>query len=133
MRALPRLTEFRWESSLRSWLMGFALNCSREVLRRSRPGERSLNAMPMVVPDGASPAAVEWIDLERAIRKLDEDFRIALVLHDLEGYTHSEIAQRLGIEPGTSKSRVSRARQRLRELLDAHSQVGSSQDGGDVR
>jgi RNA polymerase sigma-70 factor (ECF subfamily) len=62
-------------------------------------------------------AAEERVDLERAIERLPAGYREIFVLHDVEGYTHEEIGGLLGIEPGTSKSQLSRARQRLRTAL----------------
>ena len=57
-------------------------------------------------------------DLERAIAELPNGYREVLVLHDVEGYTHKEIASMLGIEEGTSKSQLSRARRAMRTWLD---------------
>lgn len=57
------------------------------------------------------------IDLERAVAALPDRYREVLILHDVEGYTHLEIAELLGIEPGTSKSQLSRARGALRKRL----------------
>ena len=57
------------------------------------------------------------MDLERAIERLPAGYREVFVLHDVEGYTHEEIGGLLGIESGTSKSQLSRARQRLRAAL----------------
>jgi RNA polymerase sigma-70 factor (ECF subfamily) len=54
------------------------------------------------------------LDLERAIAALPDGCREVFVLHDLEGFTHEEIAARLGVVPGTSKSQLSRARSALR-------------------
>jgi len=59
----------------------------------------------------------ERVDLERAIERLPAGYREVFVLHDVEGYTHEEIGGLLGIESGTSKSQLSRARQRLRAAL----------------
>jgi RNA polymerase sigma-70 factor, ECF subfamily len=58
------------------------------------------------------------MDLEAAIAALPKRFKQVLVLHDVEGFTHEEIAQMLGLVPGTSKSQLSRARQRVREMLE---------------
>ena len=63
--------------------------------------------------------------LHAAIDALSEKLRPVFVMHDVEGYTHDEIARLVGIEPGTSKSRLSRARQLFRErwqppLGDSH-------------
>jgi len=62
-----------------------------------------------------APPAEDALDVERALARLPPGYRAVLVLHDLEGYTHSEIARVLGIEPGTSKSQLARARQFLRD------------------
>ena len=55
--------------------------------------------------------------LHRAIDALAEGYRSVFVLHDIEGYTHEEIGQMLGVTAGTSKAQLSRARGRLRESL----------------
>ncbi|MEO5824391.1 MAG: sigma-70 family RNA polymerase sigma factor, partial [Gemmatimonadales bacterium] len=58
------------------------------------------------------------MDLEAAMAKLPEGARQVFVLHDVEGWTHEEIAERLGLVAGTSKSQLSRARAALRRMLD---------------
>lgn len=125
LRAARQLADFRWESSFRTWLVGIELNCAREAIRRS--GRESPVAdveSPSVVdirsaagPQAEAPASVDPIDLERAIDDLPDGYRKVLVLHDLEGYTHAEIAHLLGVEPGTSKSQLHRARARVRTRL----------------
>ena len=55
--------------------------------------------------------------VERAFEQLSAGFQTVLVLHDLEGYRHSDIAQMLGVTTGTSKSQLSRARARMRQAL----------------
>ena len=58
------------------------------------------------------------IDLERAIELLPPGFRTVLVLHDVEGFTHQEIGEQLGITDGTSKSQLHGARKAMRRLLN---------------
>jgi RNA polymerase sigma-70 factor (ECF subfamily) len=122
IRAAERLDTFRWESSLRTWLISIALNCSRERIRRERrqaPGgdaDRVATA-DAARPSGAGAGAVEPIDLTRAIDALPDGYRRVLVLHDLEGYTHEEIGRLLGVEAGTSKSQLHRARASVRARL----------------
>jgi RNA polymerase sigma-70 factor (ECF subfamily) len=122
IRAADRLDTFRWESSLRTWLISIALNCSRERIRReSREahagGADRVAAADAVRSNGAAGGAVEPIDLARAIDALPDGYRRVLVLHDLEGYTHDEIGRLLGVEPGTSKSQLHRARASVRARL----------------
>jgi RNA polymerase sigma-70 factor, ECF subfamily len=113
VRALQKLPEFRWESRLSTWLVGIAINRSREEIRRNRAESMSDEVEPIaraaLVPD--------HLDLEVAIAQLAEGYREILLLHDVEGYTHEEIAQALKIEPATSRSQLARARAVLRELL----------------
>jgi RNA polymerase sigma-70 factor (ECF subfamily) len=120
IRAAERLAQFRWESSLRTWLCGIAINCRRETRRaRAIEGERSAAGEVEHVPQ--VPASDDSrLDLERAILALPDGYREVLVLHDLHGYTHEEIARRLEIEAGTSKSQLSRARQAIRRRLGEH-------------
>src|SRR5262249_7906472 len=62
-------------------------------------------------------AGVSRIDLERAIASLPEGSRAAFLLHDVEGFDHTEVGQMLGVAEGTSKSQVHKARLRIREFL----------------
>jgi RNA polymerase sigma-70 factor, ECF subfamily len=119
--AVQNLAGFRWESSLKTWLAGIALNTCREIRRRrvrERPpfgSEQWEEASSSAGQDGAR------MDLERAVASLPEGYREVLVLHDIEGYTHEEIAGLLGIDRGTSKSQLSRARRELRARLSGSS------------
>ena len=68
-------------------------------------------------PESATAHANASAQLLKALEKLSEDHRVVLVLHDVEGYTIKEIEEITGISQGTLKSRLHRARQRLRDLL----------------
>jgi RNA polymerase sigma-70 factor (ECF subfamily) len=118
IRAAGRLDGFRWDSSLRTWLTGIALNCYRETIRADR---RAGDRIPLDVSE--LPVArrvhreIPRIDLERAIAQLPDGYREVLILHDIEGYTHEEIGTLMGIRNGTSKSQLSRARRAVRRWL----------------
>jgi RNA polymerase sigma factor (sigma-70 family) len=119
-RVLPRLPQFRGESSLRTWLCGFVVNCCRERFRaplfEQMPDDGQFEAtssVPSVLLRGLGT-----IDLERALASLPAGSRSIVILHDLEGYTHREIGAALGIDEGTSKSQLSRGRAALRRCLD---------------
>lgn len=127
IRAIERLHLFRWESNLRTWLTGIALNCSRELLRKRKreiPSER----IEEEISRRPSPVrrAIDRVDLERAIGNLPAGYREVLVLHDIEGYTHDEIGRLLGIEGGTSKSQLSRARRAVRSMLAGKNGYGNA-------
>lgn len=118
IRAVERLADFRWESSLKSWISGIALNVCRGLFRRKE--RRWITLTPGDEPAVEPPRDVELIDLEWAIASLADGYRAILVLHDVEGFTHEEIAERLDISANTSKSQLSRARRALRAALAEH-------------
>jgi RNA polymerase sigma-70 factor (ECF subfamily) len=122
IRAFDRLDTFRGESAFSTWLHSIAasvvLNGLRKV-KRFRQRETDLEEA------GAVPGARRESDpdlrqrLADAVDALPEKYRLVFVMHDVEGYTHEEIAAALGVETGTSKAQLSRARAKLRESLAA--------------
>jgi RNA polymerase sigma-70 factor (ECF subfamily) len=116
VRAAARLDRFEWRSVLRTWLAGFLIRCASEAVRQTGQ-EVALGEAVLETEDTVLSGALARVDLERAIARLAPGFRHVLVLHDIEGYTHEEVGQLLGIEPGTSKSQLSRARAVLRRSL----------------
>jgi RNA polymerase sigma-70 factor (ECF subfamily) len=123
VRAWERLETFRGDSALGSWLHRLTVNLAltdrrTEVRRLRRVGDASeLPPDGGVAPSAGQPG--EDLDLERAIAALPQGARTVFVLHDVEGYTHEEIARSAGIAIGTSKAQLFRARRLLREALDA--------------
>lgn len=121
IRAWERLGTFRGDSAFSTWLHRIAANLVKESWRsRKRRHDRvrpvaDLTAYDVGREDGR-PAA--RIALERAISDLPDGARTALVLYDVEGYKHREIADMLGVTVGTVKSQVHRARRLLRETLE---------------
>lgn len=118
VRAWTRLGSFRGESAFGSWLYRLAVNVVLQFRRSEhRHGVRALLA---AVPGGAvrRDAVDERLDLERAIATLPKKARLVLVLHDVEGYGQTEIAEMAGISVGTVKSQLHRARRLLRERLE---------------
>ena len=120
IRAFERLDEFRGESQFATWLhaiaVSVALNGLRDLKRR-RSRETDLEEGH----DVAGTVREAEPDLKRrlaaAIEDLPEGYRTVFVMHDVEGYTHEEIGQVLGIEVGTSKAQLFRARGKLRIAL----------------
>ncbi|MFO7589120.1 MAG: RNA polymerase sigma factor [Gemmatimonadota bacterium] len=122
VRAFDRIDGFRGESSLATWLhsvtASVVLNGLRKV-RRIRDRERELEAARAVSDAGARAEPDLRDRLRTAIEGLPRGYRTVFVMHDVEGYTHQEIAAALGVAEGTSKAQLSRARAKLRvELAD---------------
>lgn len=120
IRAFAQLSRFRGDAALSTWLHRVTISVVSNAMRkvnRFRARETDL--------DEAAPLAAETRiadpdlrdKLHRAIDELPDIYRIAFIMHDLEGYTHEEIANVLGVAEGTCKSRLSVARAQLREKL----------------
>ena len=120
VRAWQALPAFRFESAVSTWLHRLAVNTALMELRsrRGRPGmdddEDALESVP--IADTAGNAMLGR-DLERAVATLPPRARAVLVLHDVEGWKHEEIAAELGMAVGSSKAQLHRARHLLRERI----------------
>ncbi|MGH7462541.1 MAG: RNA polymerase sigma factor, partial [Longimicrobiales bacterium] len=115
VRALPG---FRGESRFTTWLHRIAVNSALHGRRWRERRVRSEVTLPATLPvSGSGEQAVLRMRLERALEKLPDRMRQVIVLHDVEGHTHEEIADLLGVTPGTSKSQLFKARARMREFL----------------
>lgn len=118
VRAIRALPGFRGESRFTTWLHRIAVNSALHG-RRSRMRAAGREA-PMDDTHAVRPAAENGLlrmKLERAMERLPPGMRKVLVLHDVEGYTHEEIGEMLGVAPGTCKSQLFKARARMRRLL----------------
>jgi len=127
VRAFRGIGAFRGESSLPTWLHRIAANVCIEHLRSAK---RDRFTDSIDDPDrfhNPPLAAGEPVDvkvaLDREIGLLPEGCRAVFVLHVVEGYKHTEIADMLGIGEGASKSRLAEAKERLRERLSQRLEV----------
>jgi RNA polymerase sigma-70 factor (ECF subfamily) len=115
-RALP---SYRGDSQFSTWTHRIAVNRTLNALRSLRRLGKSEVEIEehtaMVEHDGERTMLMQTID--EAVQKLSPGARAVFVLHDIEGYTHEEIAEELGITSGGSKSQLFKARAKLRRLL----------------
>ena len=119
IRAWTKLGTFRGESSFGTWLHRLAVSLvlsRRETLRRRQ--QRHLPDVGLLdrLPARESHPGLA-MDFEAAIQRLPEGAKQVFVLYEVEGYPHAEVAELMGISPGTSKSQLHRARRMLREYL----------------
>jgi RNA polymerase sigma-70 factor (ECF subfamily) len=120
IRAFERLDTFRGESRLSTWLHAIATSVVLNGLRkmkRFRNRETGIEAADGVAGIGSRAEPDLKVRLRDAIDALPDKYRMVVVMHDVEGYTHEEIATALQIEVGTSKAQLSRARGKLRQAL----------------
>jgi RNA polymerase sigma-70 factor (ECF subfamily) len=122
IRAFERLEQFRGDASLATWLhtigVSVALNGMRKV-KRIHGRIDNIDDAPAIAVEPKGFTADLKLRLHTAIDALSEKLRPVFVMHDVEGYTHEEIAGTLGIPVGTSKARLFDARAKLRLALAA--------------
>jgi RNA polymerase sigma-70 factor (ECF subfamily) len=124
-----KIRTFRGDSAFSTWLHRIAVNLTLMRMRRKSSSETSLqeNSDPetdhsghlqeLAVSDTFLAGSLDRLNLQRALQKLRPFQKLVVVLHDIQGYKHTEIAKMLDWSIGNSKSRLHRARARLRELL----------------
>jgi RNA polymerase sigma-70 factor (ECF subfamily) len=136
IKAYVNITKFRGISSFSTWLFRIAVNCAKDAVRSAarRPaaslsfaGEEDEDGasewdIPVTSGDTVPEDAVERRELilavRRAVEALPEDQRQVVVMRDLSGLPYQEIADTLGIELGTVKSRLNRGRANLKTILE---------------
>ena len=121
IRAFSRLSQFRGEAAFSTWLHRIVVtvvsNARRNEVRFGR--EVALDEAHSIESTSTEAEPDLKESIARAVNALSEAYRTTLILHDVEGYTHAEIAVMLGVPEGTCKSRLSVARAQLREALAA--------------
>lgn len=120
VRAWQALPSFRFESAVSTWLHRLAANTALMELRsrRSRPWpEDDDEALESVATPDTAGRAMLGRELDRAVASLPPRARAVLVLHDVEGWKHEEIAAELGMAVGSSKAQLHRARGLLRARI----------------
>jgi RNA polymerase sigma-70 factor (ECF subfamily) len=124
VRAWQALGSYRFESAFGTWLYRLAANTALMDLRARRGDPRmdtdEDHLESIGRPDSAGHATALAMDLDRAVAALPPRARAVLVLYDVEGWTHEEIANGLDMAIGTSKAQLHRARGLLRARLGEH-------------
>lgn len=133
IRLFQTLGSFRGESAFTTWLYRLTVNL---VLMHFRKRKRRLDRInekgelpSYIVPGSQDPKRMRIVDhilLSEVMPKLPEGYRQAIILHDIQGLQHKEIAEAKGRSVGTSKSQLHRGRAMLRELIAGGSQQVNS-------
>lgn len=118
VRAWQKLASFRHEAAFSTWLHRLGVNVALMDLRARREEDATDDALLEVYAGGeVAFCAGERADLERAVARLPPRARAVLVLHDVEGWKHEEIAVAMRMATGSSKAHLHRARGLLRRIL----------------
>jgi RNA polymerase sigma-70 factor (ECF subfamily) len=133
IRAIQALPTFRGDSRFSTWLHRIAVNSALQSLRKADNRAKRRQPMPSEETLAAPSIAGDTLlrrRLEAAMQELPDGMRQVLILHDIEGFTHDEIGDMLGVTAGTSKSQLFKSRVKMRTLLQGLKE--SSDDGAEV-
>lgn len=119
IKIFQKIGEYRGDGSFEGWMRRVMVNTAIESYRKNL---RTLNVVP--IEDAYEQPGVGFDfsrlgmqDLLKVIQKLSDGYRMVFNMYIIEGYSHKEIAETLGISEGASKSQLSRARAILREEI----------------
>jgi RNA polymerase sigma-70 factor (ECF subfamily) len=130
--AFRQARAFRGESAFGTWLYRIAINACRDLIRKRRrresPDEDAAEGAEQVSARRLEDLVVERIDVAQALALLSDEYREAVVMHDLGGIPYEEIARLTETNLGTVKSRISRGRRKLAELLEHPERTATSKD-----
>jgi RNA polymerase sigma-70 factor (ECF subfamily) len=115
LKGCRALGSFNGNAKFSTWLTTIGV---RAVYSRFTPAHAEHVGLSETLPAADAGDHADGVDLERAIAALNDHQRAVVILHDIEGYTHEEIGQQLGVATGTSKATLSRARASLRRMLN---------------
>lgn len=133
VRIYRAMGSFKGQSALATWIYRITMNTCLDELRRRKA--RKVTSLDSLVDNGWSLTdtgdtpeehglRVEKQNaLNQAIQSLPDDMRAAIILRDVKGYSYDEIASILDANVGTIKSRISRGREKLREILSKQSEL----------
>ena len=114
------IASFKSTAKFSTWVYRIATNAALDEIRKKvRRPTTEFNEDTVIPPTTKSleDSLIDNIDLDNALQNLSEEFRIVLVLRDQLGASYEEISEILGIASGTVKSRIARARQKMKEEL----------------
>src|SRR5262245_21817883 len=148
LKIYRHFSNFRGQASLKTWVFRMAINQARSTerwWRRRRRGDMTSLDTPLGISTGADKddprSPIDYLpskratpedetlcrererQVERGLRQLKKDFRIAVILRDIEGLSYEEIAWVTEVSVGTVKSRIARGREMLRETIQAGERV----------
>ncbi len=136
IEVIRSIDRFRGDASLATWVRKIAVSKGLMHMRSAWQNRATLfrdlgEHHPATQPRIDSDAALSQVhlDLERALARLSDISRVVVVLHDIEGYTHREIADMMGKSVSFSKSQLSRAHQRLRQAVEVGAHEAQSDSG----
>ena len=120
IKIFSKLPKFESKGSLEGWVRRIMVNTALDAYRKAKKHQKDVDVDSVSFLLDSNDYTIESInadDLLKVIRTIPEGYRVVFNLFAIEGYSHKEIADRLGVTESTSKSQYSRAKKMLRKIL----------------
>lgn len=115
-KALKNISKYDLEKPFLLWVRRIIINCAIDDYRKNKKHQQEIERISNPsLNEGMIHMESEY--LLKMVRSLSPQYKMVFVLHTIDGFTHDEIAQRLNISKGTSKSNLSKAKKKLQEML----------------
>ncbi|MBW3594114.1 MAG: sigma-70 family RNA polymerase sigma factor [Actinobacteria bacterium] len=128
--AFRKAKSFRGESAVGTWLYRIAINACKDLARKKNRWSAQDDVNEIADRDPQQRSVDEGVTtrlhVQEALAKLPDEYREPVIMHDLGGISYEEIATATGVPVGTVKSRISRGRRRLADLLEPQTHPGPS-------
>jgi RNA polymerase sigma-70 factor (ECF subfamily) len=123
LKVFKKIEQYDLQKSFRGWLRRIIINTAIDYFRRNEKHYHHLEVEKAATSEEAAADAISSLTAEEIyalVQKLPDIYRLTFNLYEIEGFSHEEIGQQLGIPAGTSRSNLSRAKQKLRALIAQH-------------
>lgn len=120
VRVFNNLKSYKDKGSLGGWIRVITINTALELYREEKTREKHYGKLQLEMASSVSEEALRSIAMEELLKKIQSlptGYRLVFNLYAIEGFNHREIATKLGVSEGTSKSQYARAKMKLQELI----------------
>lgn len=120
IRVFKNLKTYKEKGSLGGWIRVITVNTALELYRKDKNRDRHYDEFKLEVTTSVSEQSLKNMALEELLKKIQSlptGYRLVFNLYAIEGFNHREIAEKLGISEGTSKSQFARAKKVLQEMI----------------
>lgn len=127
LKVFDRIQQYRFEAPFRAWFRQIIIRSAIDYFRKHHKAGKEARLIPLPTVSKIENEAIRKLSREDAwklLQVLPPAYRMVFNLHVMEGYTHAEIAAELGVSIGTSKSNLSKAKQKLQQLMGPYFEIG---------
>ncbi|MDZ4757415.1 MAG: RNA polymerase sigma factor [Bacteroidota bacterium] len=135
IRAFSNIHQYRYDGSFEAWLRKLMVNTSLNHLHKNRRLKEQLELESVayyISEDVETDAQLHAKDIFETLKALPDGYRTVINLYSIEGYSHKEIGEMMGINESTSRSQYTRARMLLARLLTAKGRIATSNNNGKI-